>query len=131
MFKYRRNNSSHELFLIHVYNHPSKSANQNFEDDFVTFMELNNQWVEQDLIVFGDFNIDFNSINRSTVELKQLLEEKFNLWPELENIQTRHKSGKQIDWIFATKSNEIKSNSSTYTTWFSDHNPLYTEFKFL
>ena len=132
MFHYRHYESNAEVVLVHVYNHPSKHRTiKNFEAKFDNFMEQHRDLIGKNLIVFGDFNIDFNLSDNEIQRLKRKLELKFRIRPTLDRTPTRPKSGNQLDWVFSSMSENLTSETSLYTTWFSDHSPLYTDINFI
>ena len=130
MFHYRKNDSSSDIVMVHVYNHPSRHQTiKNFESEFDTFMERHSAWVEKDLVLFGDFNIDFNLDDEEIQRLKRKLEKQFRIKPTLSGTPTRPKSGRQIDWVFSSDRG-MTCETSLYSTWFSDHQPLVSEINF-
>ena len=131
MYHYRKNKMISDIILVQVYNHPDKQRTiQNFATEFESFMRRHCDWIGRDLIVFGDFNIDFNLQDIGVQELKSQLKLSYNVEPTIYNTPTRPKSGRQIDWVFSSKTRNLICNSSLYTTWFSDHQPLLTEINF-
>ena len=77
---------------MHVYNHPNKSV-RNFKETFNEFMNKHKtRMYGKALIIFGDFNIDFNVEPGLTI-MRNFFGNHYGLEPTLRNTNTRFKSG--------------------------------------
>ncbi len=96
-----------------------KNAIDDFIDGHLYYLK------DMHIMLFGDINIDFNSLGGQSI-LKHL-KDKYGLVPTLTNVSTRFRSGnkKQLDYVF-TNMPEQNQETKLYTSWFTDHSPLYT-----
>ena len=125
------------IFMISISNHPASSESQtlkNFVNAFNDFAKKHLHSIKDDtLMLFGDFNIDFN-LPENKSWMNDYFRRNFGLKPTACEIESRpdpckkHKSKRQIDWVF-TNGNLKNIETIPYTTYFSDHNPLYTRIK--
>ena len=128
MFVYQKPHSK-PLYLINVYNHQSTSETkkiENFKNAFMKFIQTYIHFMSgTHLMLFGDFNIDFNG--DKCQELVDDLELNYGLIPTLTNTSTRFRSSKkiQLDYVF-TNMPQKDQDTKLYTSWFTDHSPLYT-----
>ncbi len=128
MFFYRMLDAK-PLYLISAYNHQAESEKQkinNFKNAIDDFIESHFYYLkDMHIMMFGDFNIDFNS--QSGQSILKHLKDKYGLVPTLTNVSTRFRSGnkKQLDYVF-TNMPEQNQETKLYTSWFTDHSPLYT-----
>ncbi|RNA23679.1 hypothetical protein BpHYR1_001349 [Brachionus plicatilis] len=77
------------------------------------------------LVIFGEFNIDFNKENNS--KYLDTLRVNLNMTPVFSKCLT-FKDLSQLDWCLTSKSNTFgQFKSQPYSTWFSDHQAIFTE----
>ena len=97
-------------------------------EEFISkhFRIINNNRIDKNLFILGDFNIDFNKKNK----MMNYMKSEFGLFPIFSKTQT-HDSGSQIDWCFTnviTKDN-VAYETIIYESWFSDHKPIWLQIK--
>lgn len=142
MFKYTDIKTQRETYLVQIYNHPD-SDSTNPENDrtlnnlisaLKDFFTKNLRTLFIPIVMFGDFNVDFNDMKKREYWDKNFAE-NYVLKPTLENTCTRPRplekddltKQRQLDWVFTNKDNTDIS-TAPYSTYFSDHLPLYTSF---
>ena len=139
MYEYKDHVSGKNIFLIQIYNHPDHSENKNMDNlitAFRKFREAHLRSLSKPLLLFGDFNIDFN-IKKNRERWDNYFGREFGLVPTIVNTCTRPrpsemtdpKKQRQLDWVFSNNPAESQETRK-YSTWFSDHLPLYTAIKF-
>jgi hypothetical protein len=128
--------SYRKLLVMCVYKHPELSAS-NFMSQFQSFLHLTlalNRLnsLDKPILIFGDFNIDFN---REEAYVKEL-EDNFNLLPMFRNKKTFERltrdnqcNSGQIDWCFTNclSNHQFKLSSSVYQSWYTDHFPIFLD----
>jgi hypothetical protein len=120
-----------QLKIMCLYRHPKMNLNDFFLE-FKTFLrdQLQLHTSEaQDVIIIGDFNVDFNLRG----DLRQSLSTEFGLYALFDNQFTHEYVNKthgfsQLDWCFTNLSpNHWNIKTLIYETWFTDHFPLMLE----
>ena len=137
MHCYTQTATQRKIHLIQIYNHPEGSEDKRMDNlikEFEKFSirNLNNKNPHYPMIMFGDFNIDFNT-KKYRDRWDDYFGANFGLVPTLTNTCTRPivkemndpTKQRQLDWVFTTKSLDDQE-TLPYSTWFSDHLPLYT-----
>ena len=139
MYEYKDHASGKTIYLIQIYNHPDSSENKNMDNlitAFRKFRDAHQRSLSMPLLLFGDFNIDFN-ITKNRERWDNYFGHEFGLVPTIKNTCTRPrpsemtdpKKQRQLDWVFSNNPPESQETRK-YSTWFSDHLPLYTAINF-
>ena len=123
--------TQNELKIMCLYKHPTMNKND-FIIEFKNFLRKQlqlNTSKSQDVIIIGDFNIDFNE----RPALLESLNTEFGLYALFDK-QVTHEyvnSGhgfSQLDWCITNLSpNHWNINGLVYETWFTDHFPIMLE----
>ena len=136
MFKYTNYSTKNEIHIIQIYNHPDHES-ENPENDMrmknligslKIFLDNHPRVNTIPMLIFGDFNIDFNN-TRKRDYWNRIFADDYGLKPTLINTCTRPRPfetvERQLDWVFT---NKLQKDVKTlpYSTYFSDHIPLYT-----
>lgn len=140
-------NTNKIVFILCIYKHPDMS-NGVFLKQIIEFLELhlpnsiylkpsqstqtqtlisqysNNGQSTSNLIIIGDFNLDFNQKQN---RLEQM--DSFGFEPLFVNVQT-HNAGNQLDWAFKNTKFEYNIKANIYETYYSDHSAIWTRIKF-
>jgi hypothetical protein len=137
LFEYIHSTSK-KMMILSVYKHPEYS-DRDFLQELATFLRTNLKDSHRplSLYVVGDFNIDFNRTESSSIKsIVETFENNFHLHPILSNRKT-HKwvaNGQvkysQLDWAFRNESFRHQIKASEYDTWYSDHEAIRAEIKF-
>ena len=126
------------IYLVFLYKHPNykgKSFPQFLEalQKFFYDAEIHNL---RNVIIVGDFNVDFN-IETSNLEI---FKQTFGVEPLFKNDDHKHNTctilrkdkiiNSHIDWAFSGIMNSnyqqfVKVEAYPYESWFSDHKPIY------
>lgn len=129
------------VYMCLIYKHPTVSKSE-FHKQLCTFLadNLNNgqlpltQNMCKNLILFGDFNIDYNIQTYYSLERNLPLVQPCILDTSTYVKKTSLTDGSallttsQLDWCFASNSND-NIDAIVYETWFSDHQPLWITYK--
>jgi exonuclease III len=130
LFEYMCPTGKDIFYICLLYKHP-QMKNSEFAYEFEEFISkhfriINNNRIDKNLFILGDFNIDFNKKNK----MMNYMKSEFGLFPIFSKTQT-HDSGSQIDWCFTnviTKDN-LAYETIIYESWFSDHKPIWLQIK--
>jgi exonuclease III/nucleoside-triphosphatase THEP1 len=116
------------FYICSLYKHINMD-NKQFYDEFRKFLlaHLSSSRdltkINKRIIIFGNFNMDFNKMPKSMEKLYNDLQ----LMPQFINTPT-HKSGAQFDWCF-TNANDLfhqhNINVVAYESFFSDYSPIW------
>jgi hypothetical protein len=122
---------SEELKIMCLYKHP-KMNQSNFLLEFKFFLREHlklNTSMAQEVVIVGDFNIDFNTRKK----ILQSLNDEFGLYPLFENKPTLEYVNNthgfsQPDWCFTNLSpNRWNIKGLVYEAWITDHFPIVLE----
>ena len=138
MYEYTQIKNQKKILLIQVYVHPDNSDSKKLDYFISSFNKfatkhLNNVNDQTSIMIFGDFNIDFNNTD-IMIKWQNNVGNNFNLKPLLNDICTRPKpldiinKCRQLDWVFSNIHKGVKT--MPYCSWYSDHLPLYTKIKY-
>ncbi|RNA32175.1 hypothetical protein BpHYR1_039833, partial [Brachionus plicatilis] len=105
LFKFRKGNST-VVYFLNLYKHP-KMDNDKFIQELIAFLNLNLNSTDS-LVIFGDFNIDFNKENNS--KYLDTLRVNLNMTPVFSKCLT-FKDLSQLDWCLLNKSNTFAKNA--------------------
>ncbi|RMZ96632.1 hypothetical protein BpHYR1_021479, partial [Brachionus plicatilis] len=98
--------------------------NDKFIQELIAFLNSNLHSTDS-LVILGDFNIDFNRENN--FKYLDTLRVNLNMTPVFSKCLT-FKDLSQLDWCLTSKSNTFgQFKSQPYSTWFSDHQAIFTE----
>ena len=118
------------LKIMCVYKHPCMKI-ADFMQEFRLFLsdQLHLDTSNEDVVIIGDFNIDFNKRD----EYRQSLKNEFGLYAlfdkqeTYEFVNTKH-GFSQLDWCFTNLSpNHWNIKGQVYESWFTDHLPIVLE----
>jgi len=138
-------NSKNDFFVLCVYKHPDMKNSQ-FLKELIEFIQQNvpysieiesqisqtstvssqssnrieNLRNMDNLIILGDFNLDFNQ-----KENRMALMKSFGFVPLFVQ-KTTHNMGNHLDWVFKNNNFRNKIEANLYETWYSDHSALYS-----
>ena len=138
------------VYIVCVYKHPDMS-NRDFVRELLEFVERHvpnaidmtsymtpsqsqstsktsqeqqNKQPSSNLVIVGDFNLDFNKKVQRMGHFKS-----FGFEPLFIDVPT-HNAGNQLDWAFKNSKFEYEISGDVYETWFSDHSAIWTRIKF-
>jgi len=117
------------IYIVSIYLHPLKTNNEAFRYFTTEFMSFINSHfgttrpIIEQMFIIGDFNFDFTKneahpIYQSMNDLGFRSSFRAKTYRNFAN-----KSCSQLDWIFTNIENY---KSSVYTSWFTDHAPIFT-----
>jgi len=112
------------LYLLSAYFHPDLTE-RGKADALENFLnrQFSYKFDKQEIILFGDFNTDFN---KKETKLGKAID-KMGFKPTISNTKT-HLKGNQLDWVFTNQAS-ITTITTAFPTWFSDHSALHTKIK--
>jgi hypothetical protein len=131
VYNYQVNSGSrHQIKIMCIYRHP-KMYLADFRQEFKSFLsnEMHLDTSNDDVVIIGDFNIDFNK----ELKFRESLNYEFGLHALFDKETTHefaHNSHgfSQLDWCFTNLSpNHWNIKGLVYESWFTDHFPIVLE----
>ena len=138
-FKFKELYNRQDLYIFQYYVHPQKNLFCQSKDLVIEterFLKNNNinlnELIDKNyqIIFIGDFNLDFNENDSLKKFYNNYFFNKYFLKQAILNICTfprpydKSMPQRQLDWVLTNSL--AKQKTYEYTTWFSDHKPLYT-----
>ncbi|RNA12302.1 hypothetical protein BpHYR1_038140, partial [Brachionus plicatilis] len=120
------------VYILSLYKHPSLA----FGDFLKRLKDFLNKYANvlstSNLLIMGDFNVDFNK-EKEKSKLDKLID--MDLQPLFKN-RARFEKGSQLDWAFVRLSPIISDDqqeqikAKVLDTWFSDHSAIVSTIRF-